>query len=78
MDAIAESDFFTSTSTMAACTLAATSAFCATSSACASCGVAGPSGRAWASRFTWVSTAVFRPANEKSRSPLCSKGRGNL
>jgi hypothetical protein len=25
----------------------------------------------------WVSTAVFRPANEKSRSPLCSSGRGS-
>jgi hypothetical protein len=24
-----------------------------------------------------VSTAVFRPAKEKSRSPLCSSGRGN-
>ena len=32
---------------------------------------AGPSLR------TWVRTAVFRPANEKSRSPLCSSGRGS-
>ena len=29
-------------------------------------------------RCLWVSTAVLRPAKEKSRSPLCSSGRGNL
>jgi hypothetical protein len=56
--------FFTSTSTIAASVLAARSALRASSSS--------------PSFLAWVSTAVLSPANEKSRSPLCSKGRGSL
>jgi hypothetical protein len=61
----AASVFFTSTSTMAACVLAARSALRA-------------SQLVPQLRLACVSTAVFRPAKEKSRSPLCSKGRGSL
>ena len=37
-------------------------------------------GTAWAvaSFFACVITAVFSPAKEKSRFPLCSSGRGSL
>ncbi|MOA02606.1 hypothetical protein D3C78_1220630 [compost metagenome] len=56
--------FLTSTSTIAASVLAARSAVRAGSSS--------------PSFLAWVSTAVLRPAKEKSRSPLCSKGRGSL
>ena len=58
-------DFFTSTSTIAACVAAARSATVLLADV-------------RAELRSCVITAVFRPANEKSRLPLCSSGRGSV